>query len=98
MLMDSKRSILTLVIALCAVAGFAVPCWQLAILAVLAAAISGRYALAVCLGLLLDIAYGVPVGVLHALLFPFTLLALITVGGAFVMSNSLRKKPADRLY
>lgn len=74
---QKKRSyfFLALVFALAA-GGVTASFWPLEVLGVLLAALAAHPAYAVGLGLLLDLAYGAPVGQLHALLFPFTELAL----------------------
>ncbi len=56
-------------------AGF-VLMWPLSALGLLLLGITGRYAAAIAAGLLLDVAFGVPTGVLHTVYVPFTLLAL----------------------
>jgi hypothetical protein len=66
--------------AVLAVAGFLVPFWPLAGLGVALAGATGRLALALCLGLVLDIAWGTPGGLLGAVAFPFTLLGLACFG------------------
>jgi hypothetical protein len=57
--------------------GFLVPFWPLALFGVALCALSGRYFFALFLGLLLDLAWGVPTGLLHYLYFPFAILALV---------------------
>ena len=57
-------------------AGFLVPFWPLSVVSAVLLAFFGSTALALILVLILDIAYGVPTGVLHLVLFPCTLLVL----------------------
>lgn len=52
------------------------PLWPLCVLGIAIAALSGRWVFAVCMGLLIDLAWGVPQGALHVLYVPFTLLAV----------------------
>jgi hypothetical protein len=59
-----------------ALAGFFVPFWPCALVAAVFAGGSGRLVLGVCVGLIFDIAWGVPGGFLGALYFPLTLAAL----------------------
>ncbi len=63
--------------------GFVIPFWPLEVLGILAAAFGGLGVFAIGLGLLLDLAYGMPTGVLHYLFFPFTLLALFALVGKY---------------
>ena len=56
-------------------AGFVLSFWPLSLFGLLLAAAVGQYASAIIIGLLMDITYGAPVGRLHALYVPFTLLA-----------------------
>ena len=64
---------------LVAAAGFMLGLWPLEAAGVLSMAFVGKGWLAVPLGFLLDIAYGSPVGALHYLFFPFTILALVVI-------------------
>jgi cell shape-determining protein MreD len=81
-----------------AAAGFLLPLWPLCVVGILIAALSGRWIFAFVLGLLIDVAWGVPVGILHFLYFPFTLLALV---GALIYYFSknyfLDRTPTDTL-
>lgn len=56
--------------------GFLLPFWPLMALGILIAALSGRYLFAVFMALLVDIASGMPTGVLRYVFVPFTILAL----------------------
>lgn len=57
--------------------GFLLPLWPLSVLGIVLAAAWGRWFFAVLIGLLLDLAWGAPVGLAHSLYFPFTLLAMV---------------------
>lgn len=73
-------------------AGFFLPFWPLSVLAVVLAGLMGRSIFAVALGLLLDIAWGIPTGILGALMFPATLLALLCIGLRFFANRHLLGK------
>lgn len=76
--MTSNRWLLAcicVVIAGSFLAGF----WPLAALGVVGMGFVGRGLFAVVLGLLLDLAYGAPVGLAAYMLFPFTILGLTVV-------------------
>lgn len=62
---------------LIAAAGFLLPFWPLTVVGIALCALSGRWAFAIAMGLLLDVGYGTPVGPWHALYVPFTLCALV---------------------
>ena len=62
---------------LLASAGFLVPFWPLSVMGVALAALSGRWVFGVVTGLLLDLAWGAPVGTLRYFFFPFTIVALL---------------------
>jgi len=78
--------------------GFFVPLWPLVIVGILIAALSGRWMFATFMGLLIDVAWGPPSGVLHLVYVPFTLVALgaallsMLLGGYF-----LDRTPPDTL-
>ena len=59
--------------------GFLLPFWPLEALGILFAALMGHWIFALVLGLLLDLAYSAPTGMLHPLFFPFTLLAALSI-------------------
>lgn len=73
----SSRYIYALSFAIAAT-GFLLPFWPLCIVGLLIAALSGRYVFAILMALLLDLGSGVPTGVLHYILVPYTALAVIT--------------------
>lgn len=62
---------------LLASAGFLVPFWPLSVAGVMLAALSGRWIFGVIIGLLLDLAWGAPVGTYYYFFFPFTIAALL---------------------
>lgn len=77
--------------------GFLMPLWPLSVVGVLLCALSGRYAFAVCVALLLDLAWGAPTGRFMYLYFPFTALALCAsivryFGGRYVLDRQHQEK------
>ncbi len=77
---------------LLAAVGFLLPLWPLSLLGIALAALSGRWVFAIAIGVLLDLAYGAPLGTLHYLYFPFTLAAVVLslvryVGMGYVMNK-----------
>ncbi len=81
-----------------AAAGFLLPFWPLSVVGVLILALSGRWVYAVGLGLLLDLAYGAPLGTARFLFFPFMLVAFVAMlvrwlGGQYLFE----KTPPDTL-
>ena len=80
-----------------AAAGFLLPFWPLSVLGIALAAFTGRWMLAIVLGLLLDIAYGAPVGRWQMLYIPFTLAALVCTFLRYIASRYMRKKYQDTL-
>ncbi|HEY5383168.1 MAG TPA: hypothetical protein VIJ88_01270 [Candidatus Paceibacterota bacterium] len=93
---DSSRWIAALSFALAAT-GFLLPSWPLSLVGIVLAALSGRWLFAIMLGLLLDIAYGAPVGRWHFLYFPFTLAALVSAGAHYYLIKYLRQTSKDTL-
>jgi hypothetical protein len=93
---ESTKWILAASFAIAA-AGFLVPLWPLSVLGILIAAGSGRYIAAIFIGLLLDVAYGAPIGHLHYLYVPFTILAVITSGLRYYLSSYFREQSPDIL-
>ena len=70
-------------------AGLFVPLWPLCVAGILIAAL---------MGMLIDVAWGTPAGILHYLYFPFTLLALVAGLAHYVMSGYfLDRTPPDTL-
>lgn len=74
---------------LLALLGFFLPLWEFSALAILLAAFFKHPVLAVAVGLVLDIAYGAPTGLLGLLFFPFTLLALAAAAAREVYSANV---------
>lgn len=90
MSMSASRWMLALACATAA-AGFLLPLWPLGLVGVAIAVLSGSTFSPVFIALLLDIAYGTPVGSLHALYFPFTIFALACIAARYVSSAYVRK-------
>ena len=82
-------SILSLIFA---IAGFCIQFWPLELLAVLTAGLGGSPVVALVLGVLFDLIYGVPVGQLHYLFFPFTLAALVGIGVYMIASRFMLER------
>ena len=80
---------------LLAAVGFLWPFWPLAAAGILLAALAGRPYVALALGLLLDIAYGAPLGHWHFLYVPFTLLAALAVCARYFGARYLRRDSAS---
>lgn len=96
--MSTSRAtwILALSFALAA-AGFLLPFWPLSLFGVAIAALLGHWIFAVLIGLLLDIAYGTPLGTLHYIYFPFTIFALIAAVIRHYLTAYVRKGSRDTL-
>ena len=77
--------------------GFLLPFWPLSLLGILLAAASGRYIAAVLMGLLLDVAFGAPVGHWGFLYVPFTLFAAAMSLLRYFLSSYFRDDVADTL-
>lgn len=77
--------------------GFLLPAWPLCILGICLAAFSGRWVFGICIGLLIDIAWGTPTGYAHFLLFPFTLAACLAAVGRYVSVSYVRKSSGNTL-
>ena len=78
-------------------AGFVFSFWPLGALGLLLAAAMGQYGSAIILGLLMDVAYGKPVGMWHFLYVPFTLLSFIVIALHYSLSSYFREGGIDRL-
>jgi len=87
----NKARVSIFVPLVCVVAGFVFSWWPLAVLGVIIAALYGKWSLALTLGLLLDLLYGAPLGMTHWLLFPFTLLVLMSLAVRAFLVSYLRK-------
>lgn len=94
--MLNKRSLIAISFTAIAV-GFLSGLWPLCIVGILLAALSGRWVTALLLGILLDVAYGVPTGFLHAVRLPFTIFAALSVLVYLFFADHLRKKEPDTL-
>jgi len=78
-------------------AGFLFGVWQLSLLGIVFAAALGHSVSAIFLGLLLDVVYGVPVGFLHMMYFPFSLFAAISVLTRALIRGRIRTTQTDTL-
>lgn len=77
--------------------GFFLPFWPLSVCGILLCSFSGRYAFAVFMALILDIAWGAPTGRFMHILFPFTALSLVFVliryfGVRYVLDRNPQEK------
>ncbi len=73
----TRRRFILAAFFLLAALGFVLPFWPLSALGIALIALMGRWFLAVAVGLLLDLAWGAPIGLVHYLYFPFTLFAAL---------------------
>jgi hypothetical protein len=80
-----------------AAAGFLLPLWPISAVGIVLAAASGRYIAAIGIGLLLDVAYGAPIGHFHFLYVPFTLLAVVIALLRWYLSSFLRESTVESL-
>jgi len=80
--MKYNRWLLALIFIVTA-GGFLLEWWPVAMLGVVAMGFVGRGYFAPPLGLLLDLAYGTPLGPAMYLFFPFTILGLVIVVGRY---------------
>lgn len=90
--MTNNTRLITAVAFILAALGFMLPLWPLCITGIALLALSGRMVFAIGLGVLLDVAYGVPVGRFAWAVFPFTLCALGLSIVRFVASRYLLDK------
>ena len=71
------------VVRTCAIAlflvGFFIPWWPMIFFAPLLAAFYGYWLLALMLAVCADLVFGAPIGFLHSLIFPCTILVLLIV-------------------
>jgi hypothetical protein len=93
----STTSIVFALSIVLAAAGFLLPLWPLSLVGVAIAGLAGRWAFALMLGLLLDIAFGAPVGQWHLLYFPFVFFALVLTMVRYFSSTYIRKSSYDTL-
>lgn len=77
--MKTRTRILLALCFLISAAGFLLESWPLQVVGLAAMTFVGRGFFALPLGLLLDLAYGSPMGALHYIFFPFTILALVLI-------------------
>ncbi len=75
----------------CVAASFLFSWWPLAAIGIIFAVIVGRWPLAIILGLMLDIIYGAPLGMMHILVFPFTIFAILGALVRTFLASYLRK-------
>ena len=87
----------SLVSFIIAAVGFLLPFWPLTAVGVLLAALSGRWFFAILLGLLIDVAYGAPVGRFYFLYVPFTLLAVVGALARYFFAGRFRQAPSQHL-
>lgn len=80
---------------LCVSGGFVVGFWPISLVGVGISAFGGVPIAAILFGLLLDIAYGVPTGVLHYLYVPYTIAALGAIGLRIMSMRFLLERSAQ---
>ncbi len=90
--MKRTRNLIYALTFLLAATGFLLGFWPLAAAGVVCAALLGRPFFAIVVGLLLDLAYGQPIGILYYVFFPFTLLALLSIAAHFFGKRYLLQK------
>ena len=78
-------------------AGFLFSFWPVSLLGLVLAAVSGQYPAAVLIGLVMDTAYGAPVGRLHLVYVPFTLLSLAACALRFYVPAYFRRGDSGTL-
>lgn len=74
-----KNRWLIALIFVAAAGGFLLELWPIAVAGVVAMGFVGKGYIALPLGLLLDLAYGTPLGPAYYLFFPFTILGLLVI-------------------
>lgn len=95
---NRNRNLILAIAFLCAASGFIINFWPLEVVGIVGAALLGHYIFALLVGVMLDLAYGTPTGILYYLFFPFTLLAAASVLGRIVGKKFLiRKTPPEHL-
>ncbi len=92
-----SRSIGSLIALIILLVGLLLSFWPLAVLGLLFAAIQGRWVLAVCIGIFLDLLWGTPTGFFHFLLLPWTLCACVVVAFRHMLLGRIRLRMPDRL-
>ena len=78
-------------------AGFLLGMWPLSIIGIVLAVLWGRWVSAILFGIVLDVAYGVPPGLLHVLYFPITVFTLVGVLLCVAVAGRLRTTHRDTL-
>ncbi|MCC7500630.1 hypothetical protein IT396_02410 [Candidatus Nomurabacteria bacterium] len=61
--------------------GFLLPLWPVVLAGIALAALSGRWISGLAMALLVDVAWGAPMGLAQYLFFPFTITALLLSAG-----------------
>lgn len=79
MKLDNKTKWIWVVSFLFVSGGFVLGFWPASLLGVIFAGIMDAYIAAILFGLLLDVAYGAPNGLVEYLYFPFTLTAIFSI-------------------
>ena len=95
-ILQSKRASIALAFLIIA-AGFLFGFWPLALVGVVLAVALGHWVSALLFGLLLDVAYGVPVGFFHFVYFPITLFAVVSVIVRSALMGRIRTTQTDTL-
>ena len=90
--MSSSTKFIIAVAFILGAVGFLLPFWPLCAAGIALLALSGRFVFALGMGVLLDVAYGAPVGRFYFLLFPFTLTAVVLSLARYIGSKYLLKK------
>lgn len=97
MKLTSQRFLLALFFMLAAL-GFLLPFWPLSVAGIVLAALWGRWFSALLIGLLLDLAWGAPVGLAQFLYFPFTLIAVVAaLARLWVARYLLDRAPQEKI-
>ena len=78
-------------------AGFLLPFWPLSVAGIASCALSGRWIFSVVMALLVDVAWGAPLGTAQFLYFPLTLFALLCTvarlwGGRYFLDRGVQEK------
>ncbi len=96
--MNNNKKIVYAACFLLTASGFLLSWWPLAIAGVIIAALLGSYIFALFVGLLLDLAYGAPLGLMHYLFFPCTLTAALSIAARVVgMRYLFQKAPQEHV-
>lgn len=96
--MEHSRAI-TITFVLIAAAGFLLPLWPLSAISIVMAALLRLPYLSLGIAVLCDVVWGVPPGMLEPLIFPFTLLGLMSIlARLFADQYFFSKTPPLKLY